>query len=205
MINIDSIMKKTKKFSKTKQGVEKVKTLREKAFDQNKTFGKRKVAGEGIICKEDYITASKKYLDLLINFARTDPRVSEGLRGIIEDVAFLNNTVSQPQKAGKGLYKVGIEFNKASLRRNSLLAEKRGGSYYTGEGIENILALFNNGMDIHAKTVPIGLWESHGIVVRATTHRDALKFMQSTTQEFLDLYRRKYEVKSLDIDEIYKQ
>lgn len=197
MINIDSIVQKTKKYANSTAGKEKVQQLREQAFDKNQKFGKQ-LNQDGIISKNNYSDNAKKYLSVLRSYATNNPEVSNGLSGIIQQ-AVNNATVSKPEKLSKGLYKVNIEFDHNLLRRESLVG------YYTGDYIENILALFNNGMDIKNGEPPIGYWDSHGIRVRATSHREALHFMQNTIDEFMKLNKKRFDIKSANIGDIYKQ
>lgn len=201
-INDKSILSKVRSFAKTAEGKEKIKESRIEAFDNNREFGK----GSGITSKQDFSTISFGYLSALENFGIEDSRVSRGLRNIIDTVSE-SAIISKAEKVGKDKYKVSIEFPKGKLRRNSLFAEDSvGDTYYTGNGINNILALFNNGMDIDKqKNVPYGLWETHGIEVRAIPHRDALKFMQSTAQDFYQANQKRFEISSIDINEEYKQ
>lgn len=194
MINIDSILKKTKKYAGSSAGKNKIQQLREKAFDRNESFGVSN--GSGIVSKEGFVQASKQYLELLKNYK--DARFSPALYDIIAQTV-ANATVSQPTKVGKGLYKVSINFNPELLRRESIVG------YYTGDYIENILALFNNGMDIKNGQPPIGWWDSHGIRIRAVSHRDSLLFMQNTTREFMNINKKLFDIKSIDIGEIYKR
>lgn len=197
MINIDSIVQKTKKYANSTAGKEKVQQLREQAFDKNQKFGKQ-LNQDGIISKNNYSNNAKKYLNVLRSYAINNPEVSDGLSEIIQQ-AVNNATISKPEKLSKGLYKVNIEFDHNLLRRESLVG------YYTGEYIENILALFNNGMDIKNGEPPIGYWDSHGIRVRATSHREALHFMQNTINEFMKLNKKRFDIKSANIGDIYKQ
>lgn len=197
MIDIDSIIKKTKKYADSTAGKQKVQELREQAFDKNKKFGKP-INSDGIVSNQDYSNNAKKYLDVLDLYCETQPEVSDGLKGIIKQV-IENAKISRPKKIRKGEYQVDIEFNHDLLKRESLVY------YETGKYIENILALFNNGMDITNGNPPIGYWDSHGIRVRATTHREALKFMQKTIQEFMKNNKKRFDIKSADIGDVYKQ
>lgn len=197
MINIDSIVQKTKKYANSTACKEKVQQLREQAFDKNQKFGKQ-LNQDGIISKNNYSDNAKKYLDILKLYAVSQPEVSDGLSEIIQQTVN-HATISRPEKVGKGMYKVSIEFDHELLRRESIVG------YYTGEYIENILALFNNGMDIKNGEPPIGYWDSHGIRIRATAHRDALRFMQNTVDEFMKLNKKRFDIKSADIGDIYKQ
>lgn len=216
-VNLDALKTKLNKYINSEKGREKIKQERIKAFDANKNFGKSEF---GITNKYFYSALGDAFMMHLDNEIFTDPRSSNGLKDISSKL--INSSegyiVSNPIKIDDDLYKVYITFNKEMLRRKSLKAENfQGDTYYTGEGINNILALFNNGMDISAEKqaemyghsysgsgAPFGLWETHNIMVRATTHRDPLLFMQRTAREFLR-DNEKYNIVSVDISDIYKK
>lgn len=108
-----------------------------------------------------------------------------------------------PQKTSDGDCYIDIYFNEESLPRPSLL-----NSRYPHDGVENIVALFNNGMD--AKKFAYGLWEGHkpssyhmrhngkstddDAWLRSLPHRDPLLFMQAAVDEFNAKYAKKYGV-----------
>lgn len=216
-VNLDTLKTKLDKYINSEKGREKIKQERIKAFDANKTFGKSEF---GATTKYFYSALGDAFMIHLDNEIFGDPRSSQGLKGISSSL--INSSdgyiVSNPIKIDDDLYKVYITFNQEKLRRNSLLAENwNGETYYTGEGINNILALFNNGMDISADKqadmyghsysgsgAPFGLWETHNVMVRATTHRDPLLFMQRTARDFLR-DNEKYNIVSVDISDIYKK
>ena len=79
------------------------------------------------------------------------------------------------------------------LSRNSLLLPN---GNRTGDGINNIVALFNNGYELKSKITPRGVWEGHnnGKEIRAKRKRDELGFMQSAAS----LIKRTYK----DVDAI---
>ena len=98
------------------------------------------------------------------------------------------------QKTADGDYYVDVFFNEQNLSRESLENDYQ---TYTGDGIENIVALFNNGMD--AKDFAYGWWNDHApsgealgrsmpgdkcAWVRSVKHRDPLLFMQAAVDEF---------------------
>lgn len=212
MVNINSIMKKTKDFSLTKQGQDKVKKLREKAFENNKKFGK-KLTPDGIISRNDFSRNARKYLSILQNYGFYVAPIltkGDGLTNIIEQTVD-NATISRPKRNSEGLYSVGITFKKSLLHRDSLLAEKVDEygdfvSYSTGSGIKNILALFNNGYKIsEGKSVSYGLWETHGIKVRAKPERQPLRFMQETLNEFMTLNKDRFNIQAADLNNKYKE
>lgn len=201
MLNIDSIMKKTKKFSESQDGQNKVKMLREKAFDENRQFGTTRKGG--IVSKEDFKRVAQEFLQQIIKSCAENPLASSGTIATVRKIVEDNKTISSADKVGRGTYRVSVDFDDTALRRESLIETKFGGR--TGDGIDNILALLNNGMDTATGKAPWGFWETHGdILVHALAHREPLNFMQDAMREFLSKYEEKYVLKSLDTGEEYK-
>lgn len=193
-MQINSIMKKVKDFIETPKGREKIKEARIEAFTNGKKFG----TGEGIISPSDYVGVAKKYFDILETTVNEDERSSDSLKAIIGGLKNTSN-VLKPARVGKSQIGVEIEFNKDSLMRESLNLD-------SGKKINNIIALFNNGMDAREET-PWGDWEHGGrwYHIKGWAHRDALKFMQSASQNFKNEYAEKYNLKKIELDEEYKK
>lgn len=125
-------------------------------------------------------------------------------RVLPEQISTVSLSSSGPTKNPDGSYSVQIFFDEEDLRRESLENDYQ---TYTGDGIENIVALFNNGMD--AKDFAYGWWDNHGpsgsafsrsmpgdkfAWVRSKKHRDPLLFMQAAVEEFNTKYSARYGV-----------
>jgi hypothetical protein len=106
-------------------------------------------------------------------------------------------------------------FFVGDLHRDSLLAATDYESYsgewgaYTGDGIDNIVALFNNGY--HASAHVYGWWESHADGaftksrwIRSRKDREALHFIQQAADDFNANYGSKYNV-TVSIADIYER
>lgn len=197
MINIDSILKKTKKFIKTDECSQLIKEKRIEAFDKGKSFGVS--TDGGITNKNAYRGVASGFL----NRINPGDNASDALNSIIEQLPN-NSQVSQVKKVGKDCYSVNLSFDKDYLYRPSLWTGSYYGDEYTGEGIHNILALFNNGYVLKGRT-PFGWWESRDVYLRTVPReKEPLKFMQKSTKEFLNLYKNKYEIKEINLNEVYK-
>lgn len=200
MINIGSIISKTKAYGKSNAGQNKIKELREKAFDRGATFG----SGDGITSKSDYKRVANEYLEYLYQYSVNNPQMGDAITRIIQE-AIAHAFISEPTKVGKGQYKVQVIFDEELLKRDSLSYTRKNGQRGQGSGIINIIALFNNGYDIPDAKVPYGLWETHGVKIRARQHRDQLQFMQQSMQEFLTEFKNKFDITSIELGEIYKK
>lgn len=124
-------------------------------------------------------------------------------RRIPEAIAQAGQTLrsTQPVKRADGSYRVEVRFDKAALHRDSLENDL---GY---EGIDNIVALFNNGY--HAKNYVYGWWDGHsatgdGVLrsgpsgdfawVKSRREREPLLFMQEAVDEFNTVYGDRYHV-----------
>jgi len=109
-----------------------------------------------------------------------------------DSIAQVGNTLkSTPPKKVDGGYEVQIKFDKSALRRDSL------GNDLGYDGIDNIVALFNNGY--HARNYVYGWWNSHKSAtgdtyawVQSKKEREPLRFMQDAVAEFNATYGAKY-------------
>lgn len=120
---------------------------------------------------------------------------------------------------GKEDYTVGspvayVVFSEDSVRRESL-GTPHTESGRTGEGVDNIVQLFNNG--VRASGQVYGWWDSHKPTtsrnargdseyawVTSTKERPALHFMQEAVAEFNATYAEKYGVQAI-LSEQYKE
>lgn len=118
----------------------------------------------------------------------------------IEDVGkTLHSTPAK--KLSKTAYEVTVRFDTRLLHRDSLENDL---GY---DGIDNIVALFNNGY--HARNYVYGWWNNHKATgaavartnymdnfawVRSKKEREALQFMQEAAKEFNELYGEQYGV-----------
>lgn len=124
-------------------------------------------------------------------------------RKLPQQIAEVGNTLvaSAPVKNPDGSYSVTLSFSTEALHRDSLDNDL---GY---EGINNIVALFNNGY--HAKNYVYGWWEGHRPIgeaisrglgdedyawVRSQKEREGLHFMQEAAEEFNAAYGVKYNV-----------
>lgn len=89
---------------------------------------------------------------------------------------------TSPYEVGKQKYKIDIIFEDDLSRMSLLITSGKNSGQRTGDGISNIVALFNNGYDTSNKV--FGLWESRGEKISSLTHRDGLHFMESTVESF---------------------
>lgn len=95
---------------------------------------------------------------------------------------------SWTMRDGKIYGVVYVYFSDEDLGRDSLLLPN---GDRTGDGISNIIALFNNGYELKSKTTPRGVWEGHNEnkPVRAKRKREELGFMQAAASIIKRTYK----------------
>jgi len=181
-IDIDAIIAKAQKFIDSPKGK---KRLQE---EQMKNFTESSVAQK----------AANAYFDVLYKTVKSDPRASDSLIEIVDNLKS-TAVIGKPIKANDAIT-VDITFNHKLLERESLYLDRSDG------GAQNILAIFNNGYDTNAR-MPIGDWEHRGrwYHIQAPSHRDALKFMQAASENYIQKYKDKNGIKSIKLDEIYNE
>lgn len=91
-------------------------------------------------------------------------------------------------------YQIDIQFPSNETRRESLCPDEY-------DGIDNIVALFNNGYEARASVY--GYWVSKEKWVWSTRKRPALHFMQESIEQFNSQYGAQYNCKAV-LGEQYK-
>ena len=182
-IDINAILAKAKKFIDSPKGKKKMQEEQMRSFTESSAARK----------------ATDAYFDVLYKTVKSDPRASESL---LEIVGNLKGTsiIGKPIKTNNNSITIDIAFNQKSLERESLYLDRSGG------GADNILAIFNNGYDT-AKRMPIGDWEHRGrwYHIQAPSHRDALKFMQAASENYINKYKDKNGIKSIKLNKTYNE
>lgn len=185
-VNIHSIMSKVNGYAGSKHGKEKMKQY----IATCRTEGREKTESGGIIITEATMARAAEILISMLQESASQYRLPESVRAHFSSLAY-----SQPVPCGGGVnkYQCDITF-KDDLSRMSLLitSGKRAGQR-TGDGIDNIVSLFDTGYN--AKKRVYGVWEGHGNDVRASLmHRDGLNFMRDTIDSFNREYGDMYHV-----------
>lgn len=215
-INNDAIMKKVRAYARSDEGKQRIKAKVEEA----RTTGKKLASGSKVTTEQDMTRLSERLATSIRN----------SLPEQIKDVGeFLY--VSAPYRLKDGTYKIVLSFDRAAVHRDSLTSsdspnsinfpKKKDSSLYrskdegrrqdsmdmygafTGGGIDNIVALFNNGHQAPSKSV-FGFWkhssgESNGpwddwVWVRSKNDREPLRFMNEAVAAFNSQYGSQYGV-----------
>ncbi len=189
VINMQSIFSKCKEWSESKKGKEQMR----RTINQMQKSGQRiTAAGSEVLTK----TKMSELADELISILRNTAASYDLPSSVLDHFDSLTYVV---QDLGNSEYEFDIYFAD-DLSRESLYTD-----YDQGSGINNIIALFNNGYV--ASAPKYGWWENHkptgeSIIRSAVGGRDAyirslqgrpsLNFMQRAIQDFVSKYQGKY-------------
>lgn len=185
MISESAIMGKLQAYANTTVGKRRMKACIENA----QSTGKQLASGDKVVSVKQMTEMANALAEMI-------------RRRLPESIADVGNTLvsTAPVKHPDGSYEVVLRFDPSALHRDSLDNDL---GY---DGINNIVALFNNGY--HAKNYVYGWWDGHrptgdslfrsGQVqgdyawVRSEKEREALQFMQDAAEEFNTVYGSKY-------------
>lgn len=193
-INMNSIMSKVSNYTKSAEGRGRMKEYigRCRSQGRSETFG-----GSTIITEEEMINASGKMIQLIQEAGRA--------AGLPESVMnHLYNLEVSPVTHRKDGSAIMYIYFSGDLYRESLEDGENG---YTGDGINNIVALFNNG--VHASNFVYGWWNRHKPTgaalarsagdlksgyawVRSQKDREALHFIQNAVSNFNETWGTLY-------------
>ena len=188
MISESEIMKKAQAYADSPRGKKRI-----DAFLKERRKNGAPLADGTVIVGEDGMREAAGALIAIIR------------KHLPESIAKVGDSLSStnPAKLATGEYNCFVRFSPGALRRESL----DNGTGYTGEGIDNIVALFNNGY--RASGHVYGWWDGHSPTgdalyrssgsdsfawVRSRKEREALHFMQDAVKEFNTTYSTKYGV-----------
>lgn len=193
-INIDSIMSKVSAYAQSSAGKEKM----NKRIQQYVSSGvKQTAAGDKILTEDKMWEAVSKFLYVM--------RVTAAEYGLPESVMEHINgleSAGQIRKTPDG-YEIALYFA-GDLHRDSLDNDL---GY---EGVDNIVALFNNGY--HARNYVYGWWDGHkatgdGVLrsgvgtdfawIRSKKEREPLHFIQQAVHDFNANYGADYGVTAI--------
>lgn len=189
-INLNSVMSKVTKFSKSKKGKEKIKECLDGYRSEGVTTT---AAGSKLLTDEGMIEMANVMIQSLKNIAnsyatQSDENSSDDAHGIPNSILakhFDTLYASNIQKNSDGTSVIYINFG-GDLSRDSLYKEKYG-------GVDNIIAIFNNGY--HAKNYVYGYW--HDQPTHSRKNRDGLHFIQQAISDFNDVYGNRYNVTAI--------
>lgn len=179
-INMESILAKARACTNTAEFQKKIEQKADILIANggaNDIIGGRKVTISGMS------VAAAKFIEVLQNEI-----TSSGIA--IADVISLEH--STPYKVGTNKYQIAVWFSN-DLHRNSLVPDKY-------DGVDNIVALFNNGYS--AGNTVYGIW--HGEKIASLNERVGIHFIDSAVRNYMGNYASEYGVIDIQIDPVYK-
>lgn len=187
MISEAELAKKIGAWQKSPEGKRRTKDY----LDGLAARGSKTVSGQVVVGPQQMEEAAQLFIQILQSL-------------LPESIADVGKTLhsTAAKKIAPSTYEVAVRFDQRSLHRDSLDNDL---GY---DGIDNIVALFNNGY--HAKNYVYGWWDKHSPTgwagaratapgedfawVRSKKERDALQFMQEAARKFNAAYGARYGV-----------
>lgn len=195
-----SIQKKVSQYAKSPEGKKRM----AERIDELRNSPDGKTDGGGHVTT---ILEMKEAGRLMAEELRTEAQVA----GVPDSVMYHMNAghvfISEPRKVGDKYYIVDITMedgHRYRLFRPSLeIASGADKGQRTGDGIDNIVALFNNGYEASGRV--FGYWKFHEDlgVIGSRTSRKGLNFMQDAVRNFNRKYGDRYNV-TATLDPIYE-
>lgn len=185
-INIKSIMSKVRVYSKSDEGKAAAKEYLRRCIHD----GRSETNGGSTVITYDIMNrAASTMIEKMKNIAH-----AKGLPTSVLD-HFNSLTATEPQVLDDGdKYRIDISFGDDLSRLSFKIAHGKKKGEYTGDGIKNIVSLFDTGMD--AGRMAYGLWDGWEVLgpVAGLTHRDELHFMSDAVSDFNREYGELYNV-----------
>lgn len=189
-ISLGNINSKLKAYCKSDEGKRKMKEYIETCSKrgQGKTSG-----GSTIMTTNIMKTLAVEFVEMLKQAA-----IASGLPPSVLERHIDTITCSSPQKMPDGSHTITVSFG-GNLHRDSLYEEKY------PEGIDNIVALFNNGLNNDGYVY--GWWDNHSPTgealgrslpgdtfawIRSKKNRSSLQFVQRAISDFENKYKSTY-------------
>lgn len=167
-VNMSSIMSKVNAYMESDEG----KNRSQAVVDQYVKQGKRvTAAGSKVLTTAEMTDLSNKLAAQVA--AMANGYVAESVSGLIETL-----TPGKPVQVGPLEYSIELTFT-GNKHRDSLQPQNY-------SGIDNIIALMNNGYDAPNAKYVQGYW--HGVYTHGLPHREGLGFMQAAVNDFNNTY-----------------
>lgn len=179
-INMESILAKAKACTNTSQFQQKVQQKTDALIREG---GVAQTSSGRMVTISGMQMAAAKFIEVLQNEI-----ASSGIA--IADAISL--TRSDPYKVGTNKYQIQVSFT-GDLHRDSLVPEKYG-------GVDNIIALFNNGYS--AGNTVYGIW--HGEQIASLPTRPGIHFIASAVRNYMANYASEYGVIDIEVNPIYQ-
>ena len=182
-INASQIMQKVRAFSETPTGK---KMMSDKIQEYREKGVRYTGAGDLILTEDTMHDIAYELIRNLQQMATTLETMRVLPHSVAEHFDSLQADVISNRKNGG--YIIGIWFADDLHRYSLYNYSSNGAKRHTGSGIDNIVALFDNGYQ--AAGAVYGFWESAGVYTWSLNQRPELGFMQGEIDRFNAQYNR---------------
>ena len=184
-INMDGIMSKVKTYVKSDAGQ---KTM-SKYIKDCRSNGRDESEGGGTIITDQAMIRAAETLISMLKETAMQKRIPESVKEHFHSLYY-----NEPFPCGRegNKYKVDIQFNDDLSRMSLLITYGKNKGKRTGEGIKNIVSLFDTGYNAGKRVY--GSWDGHfdpfayEDTIASRTERKGLNFIKET----LDAFNRKW-------------
>lgn len=173
-------MGKVDKYTKSQQGKDTI----QQYINQCRADGRSVTAAGDTIITEPIMIRAAETLISMIKETAAQHRLPESVLEHFESL-YYNEPMLFDKESNQ--YKIDITFGDDLSRMSLMITSGKNKSQRTGNGIDNIISLFDTGYDAEHRAY--GAWEGHGKErIASLTHRDGLNFMK----EALDAFNREW-------------
>lgn len=186
-INMASVMSKVNAWAKSDEG----KLRCQEHIDKCRKEGKQKTDGGGIIITEELMC---KAAETMISILKQTAQAHQLPTSVLDH--FNSLEYSQPKVVGTtgNKYQIDIWFADNLSRMSLLVVKGSRAGQRTGQGIKNIVSLFDTGYS--ASSSVFGVWDGHEDdgIIKNLAHRDGKRFMSEAIESFNRVWGKVYDV-----------
>ena len=186
-INISSIMKKVNAYAKTEEGKKRM----ERRVDELRSGKDGKTDGGGYVATIEDMNVAASEMETEARIVAQSHRLPDS---VLDHFDSLRHGAPYYDKA-LGHYRVDIYFEDNLYRPSLEINDGPKKGQHTGDGIDNIVSLFDTGYVAHGQV--FGLWRGHEErgVIPSLMYRRPIRFMEEAVGNFNRTHiHRKYHV-----------
>lgn len=189
-INMDSVMSKVRAFAKSNDGMKRSQEYIAQCRKEGRNITH---SGEVIITEEIMCRAAETMISILKQVAQ-EQQLPASVREHFNSLEY-----SQPKTIGKlgDTYQIDIWFSDDLSRMSLLIPNGRRTGRRTGDGVQNIVSLFDTGYVASGSV--FGLWDGHEYagVVKSREARSGKHFMSQAIESFNRVWGKNYGVHAM--------
>lgn len=176
-LNLRQILTKVRGYAKSDEGKQRMSEYLRDCRTQGRA---QTAAGDTVVTIDAMCRAAETMIRMLREIARSH-RLPESVLAHFDSL-----TYTQPIPAGKqgDQYRIDLYFEDDLSRPSLMIVSGRRAGQRTGDGIRNIVSLFDTGYSASANVW--GTWDGHedAGVIKSLAERDGAHFMQDAVESF---------------------